>query len=88
MKLEHNTVVSRPAFARMVASARKDTRRYWEFACCFWSRSLGVDISEINLPENTRALEEKFWKFVDATFAEVLRGRESKAVKTKRTRAG
>ena len=47
-----------------------------------------MDISEINLPENTRALEEKFWKFVDATFAEVLRGRESKAVKTKRTRAG
>ena len=79
---------SRPAFARMVASARKDTRRYWEFACCFWSKALGVDISEIDLPENTRALEEKFWKVVDATISEVLGGRGSGPARKKRTRAG
>jgi hypothetical protein len=79
--------VSRPAFARMVASARKDTRRYWEFARCFWSRALGVDISEINLPENTRALEEKFWKVVDATISEALGGRGSEPARKKRARA-
>ena len=78
---------SRPAFAKMVASARKDTRRYWEFACCFWSRALGVDISEINLPENTRALEEKFWKVVDATISEALGGRGSEPARKKRARA-
>jgi hypothetical protein len=66
---------SRPAFARMVASARKDSRRYWEFACCFWSRALGVDISKIDIPINTWELEEKFWSRVDATIAEALRGR-------------
>jgi hypothetical protein len=70
---------SRLAFARMVASARKDSRRYWKFACCFWSKAQGMDISEIDLPENTRALEEKFWKVVDATVAEALRGRRPKA---------
>jgi hypothetical protein len=55
----------RPAFARMVASARKATRRYWEFDCCFWSRALGVDISEIDIPLNASELEEKFWSRVD-----------------------
>jgi hypothetical protein len=79
---------SRPAFARMVASARKDTRRYWEFACCFWTRSLGVDISEIDLPENTRALEEKFWKVVDDIISETLGGRGSRPARKKRTMAG
>ena len=79
---------SRPAFARMVASARKDTRRFWEFARCYWSRSLGTDINEIDLPVNTRALEEKFWKVVDATISEVLGGRGSGPARKKRTRAG
>ena len=79
---------SRPAFARMVASARKDTRRYWEFACCFWSRALAVDISEIDLPENTRALEEKFWTVVDATISKALKGRGSGPAENNRKRAG
>ena len=79
---------SRPAFARMVASARKDTRRYWEFARCYWSRSLGTDINEIHLPENTRALDEKFWKVVDAAISEALGGRGSGPAKNKRKRAG
>ena len=87
--LKHaNQDFSRPAFAKMVASARKDTRRYWEFACCFWSRALGVDISEIDLPENTRALEEKFWKVVDATISKALEGRGSRPTNDKRKRAG
>ena len=42
---------SRQAFAWMVASARKETRRYWEFACSFWSKELGLDVSEIGLPD-------------------------------------
>ena len=87
--LKHaNQDFSRRAFAKVVASARKDTRRYWEFACCFWSRALGVDISEIDLPENTRALEEKFWKVVDATISEALGGRGAGPARKKRTRAG
>jgi hypothetical protein len=87
--LKHaNQDFSPPAIAKMVASARKDTRRFWEFACCFWSRALGVDISEIDLPENTRALEEKFWKVVDATISEVLGRRGSGPARKKRTRAG
>jgi hypothetical protein len=77
---------SGPAFARMVASARKDTRRYWEFACCFWSRALGQDISEIDIPLNASELEEKFWSRVDDTVAEALRGRRPGA--KKRRRAG
>jgi len=75
---------SRPAFARMVASARKDTRRYWEFACCFWSKSLGVDKNEIDIPMNAWELEEKFWSRVDATIAEALRGRRPGAKKRRR----
>jgi hypothetical protein len=72
--LKHaNQDFSRPAFERMVASARKDTRRYWTFACCFWSRALGVDISEIDLPANMSELEEEFWGRVDAAISEALR---------------
>jgi hypothetical protein len=74
----------RLAFTRMVASARKDSGRYWEFACCFWSRALGVDISEIDLPINSAELEQKFWNRVEATIAEALRGRRSKATKNRR----
>ena len=77
---------TRRAFARTVASARKDTGRYWEFACCFWSKSLGVDISEIDVPMNFWELEEKFWGRVDATLTEALRERGAKPAKKKRTR--
>jgi hypothetical protein len=79
---------SRPAFARMVTSARKDTRRYWEFARCYWSRSLGTDIDEIDLPVNTRELEEKFWGRVDATISDALKGRGSRPAKKRHRRAG
>jgi hypothetical protein len=65
----------RPAFDEMAARARKDTRRYWEFARCYWARTVGQKISEIRLPENMRELEEKFWRRVDATIHEVLGGR-------------
>ena len=75
---------SRPAFARMVASARKDTRRYWEFACCFWSKELGLDISEVGLPTNAWELEQKFWSRVDATIAKALRERRSRATNNRK----
>jgi hypothetical protein len=78
---------SRPAFDGMAARARRDCRRYWQFARCHWARTVGEDISQIRLPENMRELENEFWQRVDATLAEVLQGRESKAVKTKRPRA-
>jgi hypothetical protein len=79
---------SRPAFARMVASARKDTRRYWEFACCFWSKALGVDISEIDIPINAWELEERFWSRVDAAITEALGRRGSGTAKKGHRRAG
>lgn len=79
---------ARPAFARMVASAKKDTRRHWEFARCYWSRKVGEVIPEIRLPENTGELEEKFWKRVDAAIAEALRGRGARPAKRPRRRAG
>jgi len=83
--LKHaNDDFSRPAFARMVASARKDARRYWESACCFWSKSLGVDMNEIDIPLNFWELEEKFWSRVDATIAAALREPRAKS----RRRAG
>jgi hypothetical protein len=63
----------RSAFDRMAASARKDTRRYWEFARCYWSRRLGVDISEIRLP---------------GTLSEALGGRGSGPAKKRHRRAG
>jgi hypothetical protein len=78
----------RPAFDAMASRARRDTRRYWEFARCFWSRSLAVDISEIGLPENISELEEKFWKGVDATITEALRGRDSRPATKRHRRAG
>ena len=67
----------RPAFDAMAARARQDTRRYWEFARCYWSRRVGEEITEILLPENMQELEEKFWKRVDATIIEALRGPRS-----------
>ena len=78
----------RPAFDAMAARARRDTRRYWQFARRFWSRSLGVGMSEIDLPENTSELEEKFWEGVEATITETLRGRNSRPAKKRHRRAG
>src|ERR1019366_8793709 len=78
----------RPALEGMAARARKDTRRYWEFARCYWSRTVGMDISEIDLPGNTCELEEKFWRRVDATIAAALRERGSRPAKNKRRSAG
>ena len=77
----------RPAFDGMAARARKDTKRYWEFARCYWARTVGEDISEINLPENTWELEEEFWRRVDAAISEPLRGRGSRPIKKKHKRA-
>ena len=87
--LKHSTEeFGRRAFDAMAARARRDSRRFWQFARCYWSRSLGTDINEIDLPENTRALEEKFWGLVDATISEALGGRGSRPTKMKRKRAG
>jgi hypothetical protein len=77
----------RPALDVMAASARKHTRRYWEFARCYWARTVGEDISEIRLPENMRELEDGFWRRVDDTISETLRGRGSRPAKNKRKRA-
>ena len=74
----------RRAFDAMAARSRKDTRRYWEFACCFWSRALGVDISEIDIPVNASEVEQKFWNHVVATIAVALRERRSKAKNRRR----
>ena len=71
----------RRAFDGMAARARKDTRRYWEFARCHWSRTVGEDLSAIRLPENMRELENEFWQRIDATIGEALRGRELKPTK-------
>jgi len=78
----------RPALDAMASRARKDTRRYWEFARCFWARSTGEDISEINLPENARELENGFWRRVDATISKALEERVVSPRKKKRKRAG
>ncbi len=75
----------RPAFDAMVATARRDTRRYWTFARCYWSRAVGEDLSIIRLPENMRELENEFWQRIDATIGEALRGRELKPTKKHRS---
>jgi hypothetical protein len=67
---------SRPAFHEMAARARKDTRRYWDIARCYWARTVGEDTSAIRLPENMRELENGFWGRVDAAINGALRGRE------------
>jgi hypothetical protein len=82
--MKHADDFSRLAFARMVASAWKDTRRYWEFACCFWSRRLGVDMSGIDIPTNASELEQKFWSRLNATVAEALKERRSRAKNRRR----
>jgi len=78
----------RPAFDAMASRARKDTRRYWEFARCYWARKVGEVIPEIRLPENMRELEEKFWKRVGAAIAEALGERGARPAKRARRRAG
>jgi hypothetical protein len=78
----------RPAFDAMAARARKDTRRYWEFARCYWSRTWGIDISEIDLPENTWELEEEFWRWVDAAITEALCEQGTRPAKKRSRRAG
>ena len=78
----------RPAFDVMAARARKDTRRHWEFARCFWARRVGEDISGIRLPENMRELEEKFWRRVDSAISEALRGRKPRPARKRHGRAG
>jgi hypothetical protein len=72
----------------MAARARKDAKRYWEFARCYWARTVGEKISEIRLPENMRELEEEFWGRVDAAISEALEGRGSRPTERKRKRAG
>jgi hypothetical protein len=86
--LRHAAVnFSRQAFREMAARARKDSRRYPEFARCSWSKALGVDMAEIRLPENMRQLEERFWRSVDAAIDEALRsGEPEPAKKRKRSR--
>ena len=74
----------RPAFDVMAARARKDTRRYWEFARWYWSRRVGEEISEIRLPENMRELEEKFWRRVAAAIAVALRERKTRATNNRK----
>jgi hypothetical protein len=78
----------RSAFDVMAANARRDSRRFWEFARCYWARTVGVDISGIRLPENMRELENEFWQRVDSSFAEVLGGQGAGPAKNKRKRAG
>jgi hypothetical protein len=77
----------RPALGGMAARARKDTRRHWEFARCYWARTVGEDISEIRLPENVQELEDEFWGRVDATISEAIKGRKSRSAKKKGKRA-
>ncbi len=65
---------TRPAFDAMAARARRDTRRYWDFARCYWSRTVGQEPTAIRLPENMRELENQFWRRVDAAISEALKG--------------
>ena len=76
------------AFDAMTARARKDTRRYWESARCYWSRSLGIDVDEIDLPENSWELEEEFWRQVESAITEALKGRGSRPAQKRHKRAG
>jgi hypothetical protein len=46
---------------------------------------LGINIDEIESPENTWELEERFWGQVESAITEALRGRESKMLKKNRS---
>lgn len=83
-----NKGFSRPALDAMVASARRDARKYWTYAQCYWSRTVGEDPSAIRLPENMRALENEFWQRVDAAISEALGERGTRPAKRKRRNAG
>ena len=74
----------RPAFDAMVTRARSDTRRYWAFERCYWSRIAGEVTTEILLPGNMQELEEKFWRRVDAAIVEALRQRRVRPSKQRR----
>ena len=78
----------RPAFDAMAARARKDTRRCWESSRRYWARTVGEVVPEIRLPRNMRELEEEFWKRVDATITETLRGQATRPAWKRRRRAG
>lgn len=78
----------RRALDEMAARARRDTQRYWEFSRRFWARDVGVEISEILLPENTRELEHEFWRLVDVAIGKALGGRGSRTAHERRRRAG
>jgi hypothetical protein len=56
----------------MVARARWDCSRYWEYARRYWARTFGLDVSEIRLPRTTWDLEEEFWGRVDAIIGGAL----------------
>lgn len=87
--VRHADEDSRPqAVDEMAASARKDSRRYWEVARRFWARTLGEDASAIRLPENMRELEDEFWRWVDATISEALEGRDAEPNEEDEWRAG
>ena len=75
----------RPAFDAMASRARRDTRRYWEFARCYWARKVGEEISGIDLPENLRELEDRFWGRVDAAIGEALKARAAEQERTSST---
>jgi hypothetical protein len=78
----------RRAFDAMTARARRDARRYWEFAGRCWARTLGEDLSAIRLPDNMRELENAFWQRVDAAITEALKGRGPKPAEKRQRRAG
>jgi len=83
--LKHSTEdFGRRAFDAMAARASRDSRRFWQFARCYWSRRLGVDISEIDIPINASELGQKFWSRVNATLAEALGGRRPGAKNRRR----
>lgn len=65
----------RSAFDRMVARARKDTKRCWDAARRFWAGDTGVAMSAIRLPENIREMENEFWRRVDAAISKAFEGR-------------
>jgi len=51
---------------------RKDAWRCWEFARCYWAKTLGEVVSGMRLPENMWELGDGFWRRVDATISKVL----------------
>ncbi len=75
---------TRTAFDAMTARARKDSRRYWESALCYWARTAGEVVPQIRLPVNMPELEQEFWRRADAAITEALRGRSPRHSKKRR----